>query len=58
MTGMTAFGFLGDDNDYTYPVIVVAGVYNKVYGIWRSIVFGMAQRRGSKSDRILVTLVS
>ena len=50
--------FGATSHDHTYPAIVVAGVYNKVYGIWRSIAVGMAQRRGSKSDRILATLVS
>jgi hypothetical protein len=43
LTGVLAYGFGGAFTGHTYPAIVVAGVYNGVYGIWRSIDWDGAQ---------------
>jgi len=60
MTGVTAFGFGAASPGYTYPAIVVAGVYNKVYGIWRSIDWDGAktwQQIGSYPRNLGVTIM-
>jgi hypothetical protein len=60
MTGVTAFGFGATSPDHTYPAIVVAGVYNKVYGIWRSIDWDGAktwQQIGSYPRNLGVTIL-